>query len=157
LNAIEIDAGVLAYVRSLGDRGRAQLLDAAAKVKKTVSAGERAKAVFLLGELGWPQAFAPLRKLLQDKSASVRLNTIYALAKIDGPQAVPILLQMLNDRRSGITEQGHSLRCLAGIGDRDTLKALETWMAGVKSFELQRLAQAAIRELSRGLQQSESG
>jgi hypothetical protein len=151
LNAIEVDAGVLAYVNSLGDQGRAQLVDVATNAKERLTPTERARAIFLLGQLRWRPAFDPLRKLLHDESARVRLSTLYALSKIDAPHAVPLLLETIKDLKSGISERGHALRCLSDIGDEETIKELETWVEDVKSIELKRLARNTIMQLSLGL------
>ena len=100
LNVVEVDAGVLAYVNALGDKGRAQLVDVAS-AKERLTPTERSRAIFLLGQLRWRPAFDSLRKLLHDESAKVRLSTLYALSKIDGPLAVPLLLETIKDPKSG--------------------------------------------------------
>ena len=151
LNVVEVDAGVLAYVNALGDKGRAQLVDVAS-AKEKLSPTERARAIFLLGQLRWRPAFDSLRKLLHDEFAKVRLSTLYALSKIDGPQAAPLLLETMKDPKSGISEQGHALRCLSDIGDAETIKVLEIWAEDVKQVALKRLARTAIKQI--GLRQS---
>lgn len=148
LNAIEADEGVMAYVGSLGVEGRKQLLDIATqKSKGKYAPGERARAVFLLGEMRWRPAFKSLRTLLHDESRSVRLNAIYALSDVGGPHAVQPLMETVRDPKGGISEKAHALHCLADIGDRNTLNELESWAEDVQTIELRRLAKDTNKRL----------
>ena len=148
LNAIEVDAGVVACVDSLGDTGRKRLLEIATKKSKgKYSTSERARAVFLLGELRWRPAFASLGRLLRDESATVRFNSIYAIAAVGGPHAIQPLLATIKDPKAELSEKAHALHCLAVIGDQDTLKELESWGGDVADIELRRVVKMTQRRL----------
>lgn len=148
LNAIEVDAGVMAYASSLGEAGWKQLLDIATeRGKGKYAPGERARAVFLLGALRWRPAFTALRTLLHDESATVRLNAIHALGAVGGPHAVPPLLTIVKDPLVDLSARAHALRCLADIGDQHTLEELESWAKDEQHVELRWVAQVTTNRL----------
>jgi HEAT repeat protein len=91
--------------------------------------------------------------LLRDKSPSVRLNAVYALGEVGGPHAVGPLLKVMKDSKAGVTAQAHAARCLAEIGDQQTLDELERGRRDVESLELKRVAVEAGRRLASQLKQ----
>jgi hypothetical protein len=153
LNAIEVDEGVLARVQALGEAGWRQLLAVASATKGPHTPAERAprdlppgRAAMAAGLQGGERAAAgqvpecPAQRRVRARGGG--------RAPRGGPAP-----QGHEGFQARVTAQAHAARCLAEIGDQQTLDELERWRRDVESLELKRVAAEAGRRLASQLKQ----
>ncbi len=122
-------------------------------------------AAYVLGVLGAPQTAsvraqhaAPLRALLNDPVADVRWNAALSLARLGDASAVETLLKMLERdalvSQYAIKEENieqimiNASKGLALVGDKESVKILESISKNDKSLKVRQAAMDAMRFLA---------
>ncbi len=121
-----------ASVKTLGRLKDPRPVDGLIEIYRTDNDRNRAWAIESLGEIGDPRAVPVIREAINDPDRVTRGKAAWSLLQIEGPQAAPLLKEALAREEDELPAvvMAHAL---ATLGDKDAVRALETYLLMAKN------------------------
>ena len=128
LSAIEIDAGVIQQINTLGKKGKQYLLSLIKEASSHPRSDLVNNAIYVLGELGSKDDITALSKLIDTSDENIQMRAIHALSRLDVDLAEEQAFRIIENSDVSKNVKGHALMVLSQVISSESTERFQKWV-----------------------------